>query len=74
MIIVSLIKRCIGVLNKQTNIYSDHVQKRIEDLVKCSYDKLSVKCTAKATDVQSVYSVKSTSRNGVRGYLIVGKI
>ena len=74
MIIVSLIKRCIRVLNKQTNIYSDHIQKRIEDLVKCAYDKLSAKCTAKATDVQSVYSVKSTSRNGVRGYLIIGKI
>ena len=74
MIIVSLIKRCIRVLNKQTNIYSDHIPKRIEDLVKCAYDKLSVKCTAKATDVQSIYSVKSTSRNGVRGYLIVGKI
>ena len=25
-------------------------------------------------DGQSVYSVKSTSRNGVRGYLIIGKI
>ena len=48
--------------------------KELKDLVKCAYDKLSVKCTAKATDVQSVYSVKSTSRNGVRGYLIVGKI
>lgn len=48
--------------------------KELKDLVNCAYDKLSVKCTAKATDVQSVYSVKSTSRNGVRGYLIVGKI
>ena len=48
--------------------------KELKDLVKCAYDKLSVKCTAKATDVQSVYSVKSTSRNGVRGYLIIGKI
>ena len=48
--------------------------KELKDLVKCAYDKLSVKCTAKATDVQSVYSVKSTSRNGVRGYLIISKI
>lgn len=24
--------------------------------------------------IQSVYSVKSTSRNGVRGYLVIGKI
>ena len=48
--------------------------KELKDLVKCAYDKLSTKCAAKATDVQSVYSVKSTSRNGVRGYLIIGKI
>lgn len=48
--------------------------KELKDLVKCAYDKLSVSCTAKATDVQSIYSVKNTSRNGVRGYLIVGKI
>ena len=48
--------------------------KELKDLVKCAYDKLSVKCTAKATDVQSAYLVKSTSRNGVRGYLIIGKI
>ena len=48
--------------------------KELKDLVKCAYDKSSAKCTAKATDVQSVYSVKSTSRNGARGYLIIGKI
>ena len=46
----------------------------MKDLVKCVYDKLNVTCAAKATDVQSVYSVKSTSRNGVRGYLVIGKI
>ena len=46
----------------------------MKDLVKCAYDKLNVTCAAKATDIQSVYSVKSTSRNGVRGYLIIGKI
>ena len=56
---------------KQNNFYSF---KELKDLVKCAYDKLNVTCAAKATDVQSVYSVKSTSRNGVRGYLIIGKI
>ena len=56
---------------KQNNFYSF---KELKDLVKCVYDKLNVTCAAKATDIQSVYSVKSTSRNGVRGYLIIGKI
>ena len=47
---------------KQNNFYSF---KELKDLIKCVYDKLNVICAAKATDVQSVYSVKSTSRNGV---------
>ena len=56
---------------KQNNFYSF---KELKDLVKAAYDKHNLNCAAKATDVQSVYSVKSTSRNGVRGYLVIGKI
>ena len=37
------------------------------------YDKFNIKASAKATDVQSVYNVKNTTRNGVRGFLILSK-
>ena len=37
------------------------------------YDKFNIKASAKATDIQSVYNVKNTTRNGVRGFLILSK-
>lgn len=46
----------------------------LKEMIKSTYVKLGVNVSAKATDIQSAYLVKSTSRNGVRGYLIMGKI
>lgn len=46
----------------------------LKEMIKSAYTKLGVNASAKATDIQSAYLVKSTSRNGVRGYLIVGKV
>lgn len=46
----------------------------LKEMIKSTYVKLGVNASAKATDIQSAYHVKSTSRNGVRGYLIIGKI
>ena len=46
----------------------------LKEMIKSTYVKLGVNDSAKATDIQSAYLVKNTSRNGVRGYLIIGKI
>lgn len=46
----------------------------MKGMIKLSYEKCNVEATAKATDIQSAYNVKSTSRNGVRGYLILNNI
>ena len=46
----------------------------LKEIIKTQYSKLGVTVAAKATDIQSVYNVKSTSRNGNRGFLIVDKV
>ena len=46
----------------------------LKEMIKSVYTKLGLNASAKATDIQSAYVVKSTSRNSVRGYLIVDKI
>ena len=46
----------------------------LKEMIKSSYAKVDTNASAKATDIQSVYLVKSTSRNSVRGYLIVDKV
>ena len=46
----------------------------LKEMIKSSYAKVGTNASAKATDIQSIYLVKSTSRNSVRGYLIVDKI
>ena len=56
---------------KQNTFYSF---KELKGLIKGAYDRLGLNCAAKATDIQGVYSVKNTSRSGVRGYLVVGKV
>lgn len=56
---------------KQNTFYSF---KELKGLIKDAYDRLGLNCAAKATEIQGIYSVKNTSRNGVRGYLVVGKV
>ena len=56
---------------KDNNFYSFA---ELKEMIKSAYVKVEVNASAKATDIQSAYLVKSTSRNGVRGYLIIGKI
>lgn len=46
----------------------------MKEKIRVEYDKLKVGCTPKATDIQSVYVVKSTARSGVRGYLVMEKM
>ena len=46
----------------------------LKEMIKSVYKKLGLNASAKATDIQSAYVVKSTSRNSVRGYLIVDNI
>ena len=56
---------------KQNYFYSF---KDLKDIIKSAYNNIGIECAAKATDIQTNYVVKSTSRNGVRGYLIVSKV
>ena len=46
----------------------------IKDKIQECYDKIGLSCTAKATDIKQIYNVKRTTRGGVEGFLIGGKI
>lgn len=65
-------KKALKTIRLKNNTFYSFAE--LKEKVKYSYEKLKVSGTPKATDIQNLYLVKSTARNGVRGYLVVGKV
>lgn len=56
---------------KEGNFYT---YAELKEKIQAVYDKQGIKSKAKATDIKMIYNVKRTTKNGVEGYIIGGRI